>query len=715
MQKPHAFLIAGILASSSIVLAGPSPKLTKRFVIDGPTLSQHPCDQDEKDCEVATYPAGDLIAKQRYMRSPSGRVTFRFHLVTENGGPTWAGTSEAPPGGIMQPHELFNYHVTVTATSPNGSKATKTVSAQLHGTTSQVLEVPIDVEWAESTIEFAISMDQEICPKRQFVVKLHEVMPLCKTAHTTTAGPDLSKIKLGQGVPQEFPKTAWVMLVTPAAAFQAPVVPVGIVYAPLGNAGKASYVITETTAHNQGFTDTSGNVVAYTNDDKTGWAMGITAGADSENVKVDASFKFSGSWDNSDEEDTGDTYGETGSVVTQRQIATTFSAPAGKTPLDQVGYTTQPFWQDQILASVNAQYALWDYPAGPVVQPLASASVVVLPILQLDGCAQDTKADKPKSLTPDHWKANTAYAKGTLMLSDNNEVILVATTAGTSGGKQPAWAATNGATSSDGTVVWTNEQDHVVAYAGSIKQGKTKYLWLTSADCKNLASLDKFYVAKSQSGHPKAYRVISGGSSVQTSAPTTYTNTDQTVKTIGTTSTETYTSKITAAAVTSQSDDFGISLLKVIGVDYGNSDSSQTTLVTTNTSANTLQKQKTVTGTGAASTTIQDSFSTSVPVNVVQDTVFEGMAVQDTNMHYKAPKTVTFDKVAPAAEDAKLPTVARGMSAETVARGERYLQRTSTGYVVVKTPTEAETKAVAAAIKAAHAEALKSHAKRPQP
>ncbi len=54
------------------------------------------------------------------------------------------------------------------------------------------------------------------------------------------------------------------------------------------------------------------------------------------------------------------------------------------------------------------------------------------------------------------WKATHAYLLGARIL-DSNTLIEKVTTAGTSGATEPTWATTPGATTTDGTVTWTNE------------------------------------------------------------------------------------------------------------------------------------------------------------------------------------------------------------------------------------------------------------------
>jgi hypothetical protein len=52
------------------------------------------------------------------------------------------------------------------------------------------------------------------------------------------------------------------------------------------------------------------------------------------------------------------------------------------------------------------------------------------------------------------WGATTAYAAGSL-IADANGNLQRCTTAGTSGATAPAWATASGATTNDGTAVWT--------------------------------------------------------------------------------------------------------------------------------------------------------------------------------------------------------------------------------------------------------------------
>jgi hypothetical protein len=66
-------------------------------------------------------------------------------------------------------------------------------------------------------------------------------------------GPSLASIPLGISYSKALTPDAFLVVVTPAAAFQLPVLPVAILYSPLGNGKQAqsSITLTETTGTNQ--------------------------------------------------------------------------------------------------------------------------------------------------------------------------------------------------------------------------------------------------------------------------------------------------------------------------------------------------------------------------------------------------------------------------------------------------------------------------------
>jgi hypothetical protein len=73
---------------------------------------------------------------------------------------------------------------------------------------------------------------------------------------------------------------------------------------------------------------------------------------------------------------------------------------------------------------------------------------------------------------------------------------------------------------------------HMIKLPGEVSTGVTKYIWLTSSECAELASLDSFYVKKTQSAAPAAYRQV-GSKAFSTEASVTWDTSDSTQRTIG--------------------------------------------------------------------------------------------------------------------------------------------------------------------------------------
>jgi hypothetical protein len=134
------------------VLAQASPP----FVVQGPTIVQGPgCTlfpenfgggKLTNDCVSISYdqnqPTSASIAQHRYVLVPRGNLLFEFPLVCNLVG--------------KQPSLNVDYDVTVTATGPNGEIASAEGSVELHGKGSAMLQVPINVDWAESSVTFRI-------------------------------------------------------------------------------------------------------------------------------------------------------------------------------------------------------------------------------------------------------------------------------------------------------------------------------------------------------------------------------------------------------------------------------------------------------------------------------------------------------------------------------------------------------------------------------
>ncbi len=308
--------------------------------------------------------------------------------------------------------------------------------------------------------------------------------------------------------------------------------------------------------------------------------------------------------------------------------------------------------------------------------------------------------------------------------------IEVATTGGTSGTTAPAWNTTDEATTTDGTVIWTNEQDHFGLYDGPVAERQQVFQWLTADNCRNVASIDQFYVNKAQSSFPIAYRVIGGPNVAPPSDPNTFGNENQTVSSAAQTTTSKQTVKVTDVTSNSLSIsggiDFGLSIAGyAIGLNFtaGGSQDSSTTMSNTTVDEQTLKSQVTNTGKSAASTTIQDSgHEQSIPVNVMQDSIFMGVAVQDPQIH-PAPSGPEARPVASgrsmSAELRALPIVPVGHSPATLRKNgspepTTYLKQTNYGYViVVKRPTNASE--IRSQLLALHADAAQRHVARPIP
>ncbi|HEY4242776.1 MAG TPA: hypothetical protein VGM88_23335 [Kofleriaceae bacterium] len=675
-----------LVLAPSLLAAGASIAHASPVVIDTFTAEQDSClSVPAGQCMTTAYPSGSLIAQQRYVTAPTGNVAFHVHVVGNGPGPTGLQID----GGGAEARAIFVYTVTVTAKGPHTNQVvSNATTVTLSGQDSTDVTLPLDIEWAESDVNITVVMYQQACPKQTFNAKTHVLAPACTYTSGAAGGPNLSAINFGNSIPWTLASSDFVLLVTPAAAFQAPVTPVAIVYAPLGNMGHSSLALTDTTATNQTITDQNGTAVSAVNDTKTSTTFSLSGGGmGGGTVPVSASlgWTFSGTWDNAGELDEGQSQQITGSILTQNQINASFAAAATPVPLDQVTYSTQPFWHDVILAAVDAKYALWAYTSGPVIQPIGNAGLAMLDILQLDSCYRDTSALNPYTdylsrgrTLGGSWQPGTSFLSGSMIVTPAGE-IEVATTGGQSGANMPAWSANEGASLRDGHVIWQNETDHFVTYAGSVTSGTSTYQWLTSDDCLNLANLDPFYVAKSQSAHPASYRTLTNGSSILTSAPVTFSNTDTSTQSVTTASTSTWASKVTSIGTSSQETDVGVTLLLFLGLKYSDVQSSTATFSNSVNGSAVQQAQTTYTGAAAASTTIQDSTGESVPVNVLQDSLFQGVAVQDTAMHFT-------DQGAPVPQSLAipagtlLPIVDVGQAAPATGG---YVQKTRYGYVTV--------------------------------
>jgi len=353
--------------------------------------------------------------------------------------------------------------------------------------------------------------------------------------------------------------------------------------------------------------------------------------------EVQAGLTLTGTWNSSAETDHQSSFGNSAQIINSSQITQGWAIPATTTqPLTKLDYYSQPFWSDVIIIVVNPQFAIWDYPGGPLIQPLGNADVVPVPLSQLISCAGSPSA--MRTLQPN-----------------------------------------------------SSNQSHFLIYASA---GQTQYLWLDSNDCSNIASLDRLYVSQTQSSTPIAYRVLYAGSAY-TAVPQTVSSSQTTQLVSGQSNGTQYTTKVIASqattvdASTAASEKLESVLLTETGKGSWGSGTTQVhnTVVSYTAQNSTNQQSQT-----QASTTIQDSSGTSVPVNIVQDSIFQGIAVQDTAMHYYKHSLPNRHacclKLAP--EYAELPRVAWSDASASGRKERAYVLDSPFGTIIVQNPRRAE-------------------------
>lgn len=647
------YLLRGALLTLLFLRPGPAPAQSAPnppYVIEGPTIIQS--GRCLSGCVSIVYPQDSAISQSRYVMVPRGNLLFEFPVVSNLGGSI----------------EDASFSVAVIVTGPNAGETTKyTGNVDFNGPGTAKLQIPVEVDWAESAIRFEISVAYVTC-----YPKARPPKP-CSNSGATLTGPNLASISLGLSLPFAFPDDAFLLFVTPAAAFQLPFVPTTIVYGPLGNGPKASssFSVTQIVATNQQIQTSGSQTVGFTQDDKTGYSVGVSACY--PNCKNDATlnlnlgFDVSGSWDSAAEQDTQTSYGNTGTVITQDMLGMQFTVlPAENEPsLDKVTCAAQPFWRDEIIGVVDGQYAAWDYPAGPVLQPLGSVALVVETVGKLDSCVR----------MPDIPQCDDAHA----------------------------------------------DDPHCTTFSDPVSP-QSRYLMLTSQECSALLTLDPFYTHRTQNTHPLSYRLLEDVSTPPSAGPVAASNQHSSTQQITNTSSLQLTSKTTSAMSNSFDVKGGLNLLNIIGINGAFTSSPTTTSVYTDVSAKTLQSQVTYQNQAAVTTTVDDKYDQNVPLKFEQDSTFMGIAVQDTDMNLSCPTTQppalvsrTETALPPGYEG--LPVVRRGQNAAVPRLNglepESYIQDTGYGYVVVRRP--ANRAEIKAQVQARHSDALKRHIARPMP
>jgi hypothetical protein len=373
---------------------------------------------------------------------------------------------------------------------------------------------------------------------------------------------------------------------------------------------------------------------------------------------VKLGFDFSGSWDNSVEND--HQLSSTDSVLTttqqtSRQIFQNSPAPS-QPPLNQITYSSQPFWDDLILLVINPQYAVWSYPNGPLIQPIgndANAGIVELPIRLLDNCVNTPSALQPTSATARTWQPGQSYSVGSLILIENAHLQVV-TSAGVSGAVAPAWGTASGSTTSDGGVTWTNESAHLIPVDA---QSGVQYDWLSSTACTNIAKVDHFWANKSQSASP--YSSVADQSftgTVDTGILTTYSTENSFSTTDIQSGSLQVTSKVTSVGISSLGVTADVSsLLQSVGINFSLGTTSTTTQAYTSVNTQTLQAQQAAQNIVAASNSVHDTMNpqAELVVNALLDAYFGGIALQVPSIQIPPPPVAGRRAVAPVEAPAK--------------------------------------------------------------
>ncbi len=256
---------------------------------------------------------------------------------------------------------------------------------------SGILHVPLALDWARSQVTFSISVTQSLpntnAPEQPFneVSCASAICPLNQNWSNTsdfnsvsTSNPDQTNNCLNNcacPIPQNS-----IVYIEPAALLQLNLLPVTIVYSPVGSKAKSSFTLDSQTGTNVQFSQSSQTVNASTADDKEALSGGLTL--------LGFTASGSGTWDNSVLSSQSMTSGQNVSITDAADIGytTTNPWPSSWPPLDSVTYATQPFWNDLFLLALNPQIAAWDYPRGAIVEPLGSATLIYAYVQQLDQC-----------------------------------------------------------------------------------------------------------------------------------------------------------------------------------------------------------------------------------------------------------------------------------------------------------------------------------------
>jgi hypothetical protein len=623
-------------------------------VVFGPDVMEDTCDMNSPAyvadpstvnfdaCKTISYPQTSIIAQRRFLAVPTGNIEFHFfvYLVDHNSPlhATYTITVFAKntiTGKISSNSGSIRLFGSAATDAPPGVRGT--LQANPGSVAFGLLAIPVPLGWAESivTFQFQLSQGQGSVDPASYPRNCNdpEVCPMW-TDYGDYYGPNLSGVSPATWMPAGLTSDAYALYVTPAAQFQLPIVPVAIRYAPLGNGKQveSSYSVSSSAGTNLQFNNSQAQSIGLTSDEKTTYTQGANTGA------MGVGYKLSVYWDRNVQSQAQSTYGTSGTFVSSSTFSRKYTGLATTTqPLNQISCSSQPFWQDDFIVTINAQFAAWDYPGSPVVQPLGSIVTTDVPLIQLSNCATTT-----------------------------------------------APAACTAANQGD---------PHCVSYDSL---GTTQYVLLSSQDCFSIASLDPFFVVGSQSlkGNLQTQpwrEIYTGGLNLANNAELQVKSDFPTQGTFGLDHKTQYSTSVTAATSTTL-DLSGIIPAGLLNLVLGINFSDTSTMTNSTVLSYDYMSVGTLSTDIAADTTIQDTSGIKANFIILQDNVFQGLAVQDSDMTDSCPPTtsqrIAAMKIPPSI--AGMPVVERDDSGAATPTSP-YVRKTGYSYVIVAPPAAGKT------------------------
>ena len=190
-------------------------------------------------------------------------------------------------------------------------------------------------------------------------------------------------------------QTNWVrsqpftVVVKPLALLQFHYLPTLILYQPPGNQSSATMMTGVTYTQNYQTDEASTITDQMEYDARTKEDISLSPGWAYEGFSENATaFPLDTSWDNDTKSASGESYGKSVSTIVSQGLNETYttakldlSAP----DVPHLTYQTEPFWSDVIYVAMHPQVALWDYPAGVMLEPLGSAGIYGFSVQALTG------------------------------------------------------------------------------------------------------------------------------------------------------------------------------------------------------------------------------------------------------------------------------------------------------------------------------------------